>query len=305
MSQTSLSASARALAQALEPFVGSVYFSPECHARYVALGFAPSARTMGGVALPDGPAYFTSRGALLGQVPGEVVAAAFGVFNPEAVVPAVAYGATLTDAATIRTERAAGAVDQLTRILGPEPEGIASLVEPLRRAVDACAPAGRALFAGAVSGPVPTDPLAAVWHLGDCLREYRGDSHTAAWIAADLDAIEIGLLTELWWGIGSHTYVRTRAWSEAQVHDAFERLRSRGLITATGFDDATFTESGKTLRGSIEEATDQQMSRPLAALGADVDRVVEMLGAWSATVRRSFGYPASGPEDLAKLAGRS
>ena len=31
---------ARALAAALEPLVGQVYFSPECHANYVALGFA-------------------------------------------------------------------------------------------------------------------------------------------------------------------------------------------------------------------------------------------------------------------------
>mgnify|MGYP003704542881 CR=1 FL=1 len=77
---------ARALAAALEPFVGQVYFSPECHANYEALGFAPSRGQANGVALPDGPAYFTSRGSLMGQVPGELVAAAFAVFNPEAVV---------------------------------------------------------------------------------------------------------------------------------------------------------------------------------------------------------------------------
>ncbi len=305
MPPSSLSVSARALAQALEPFVGSVYFSPECHARYKTLGFAPSQRSMGGVALPDGPAYFTSRGALLGHVPGEVVAAAFGVFNPEAVVPSVAHGWTLTDAATIRAARSGGAVDQLTRILGPNPDGVESLVEPLQRAVDACAPAGRALFAGTVSATVPADPLSAVWHLGDCLREYRGDSHTAAWIAAGLDAVEIGLLTELWWGIPSHTYVRTRAWSEAQVEVAFDGLRSRGLISASSFSDAAFTDAGQALRGSIETATDQQMARPVAAFGADLERVVTMLDGWSAAVRNACGYPASGPEDLAKLAGRA
>ena len=75
---------------ALEPVAGQVYFSPECHAAYAELGFSPSpGATKTGVQLPDGPAYFTSRGSLLGQVPGEVVAAAFGVFNPEAVVPSV------------------------------------------------------------------------------------------------------------------------------------------------------------------------------------------------------------------------
>ena len=103
MTDTTISVAARALSQALEPFVGSVYFSPEAHERYVHLGFSPSARKGNGVAMPDGPAYFTSRGSVLGQVPGELVAAAFGVFNPEVVVPFVTHGWTLTDAATAIT----------------------------------------------------------------------------------------------------------------------------------------------------------------------------------------------------------
>ena len=45
----------------------------------------------------------SSRGSALGQVPGELVAAAFAVFNPAVVVPAVAHGWALTDAATIAT----------------------------------------------------------------------------------------------------------------------------------------------------------------------------------------------------------
>src|SRR5262249_50795551 len=82
----------RTLRDRIEPLIGQVYFSPECHAAYAALGFAPSPAVSNGVALPDGPAYFTSRGSLMGHVPGEVVAAAFGVFNPAAVVPSVAFG---------------------------------------------------------------------------------------------------------------------------------------------------------------------------------------------------------------------
>jgi len=71
-----LSRRARRLAATIEPFVGQVYFSPECHDEYVALGFGPSPGTIAnGVQLPDGPAYFCSRGSALGQVPGELVAA--------------------------------------------------------------------------------------------------------------------------------------------------------------------------------------------------------------------------------------
>ncbi|MCI0635811.1 MAG: hypothetical protein L0206_18120, partial [Actinobacteria bacterium] len=83
---------ARDLGAAIEPFVGQVYFSPECHRAYEAFGFAGSPGDLNGVAMPDGQAYFCSRGSILGQVPGEVVAAAFGVFNPEVVVPLVTTG---------------------------------------------------------------------------------------------------------------------------------------------------------------------------------------------------------------------
>src|SRR6202140_1462517 len=108
MRDDEVSARARALGAALEPVAGQVYFSPECHARYETLGFGASPGTAGDVALPDGAAYFCSRGSVMGQVPGELIAAAFGVFNPAAVVPAVAYGWTLTDAATIGDARTAG-----------------------------------------------------------------------------------------------------------------------------------------------------------------------------------------------------
>ena len=81
---------ARRLAGSLEPVIGQVYFSPECHREYEALGFGASPAEFGGVAMPDGVAYFTSRGSALGQAPGELVASAFAVFNPAVVAPCVA-----------------------------------------------------------------------------------------------------------------------------------------------------------------------------------------------------------------------
>ncbi|MEY2457034.1 MAG: hypothetical protein QOK06_2128, partial [Acidimicrobiaceae bacterium] len=141
---------ARALARAVEPFTGQVYFSPECHAGYAALGFSPSPGKMGEVALPDGPAYFCSRGSVMGQVPGEVVAAAFGVFNPAVVVPAVSHGWTLVDAATIGAARTDGAIGQLRRILGDDPDGIERGVALLHQATDGLRPEGKPLFAGLV-----------------------------------------------------------------------------------------------------------------------------------------------------------
>ncbi len=119
---------ARRLGSVLEPVVGQVYFSPECHRNYVALGFDPSPGDANGVALPDGPAYFASRGSLLGQVPGEVIAAAFGVFSAAVVVPSVQLAWTRTDAETIRAARAEGALAQLRRLVGERPDGVARVL---------------------------------------------------------------------------------------------------------------------------------------------------------------------------------
>jgi hypothetical protein len=285
----------RRLGGALEPVIGQVYFSPECHAAYARLGFDPSAHDANGVALPDGPAYFTSRGSLLGQARGEVVAAAFGVFNPEVVVACVDIGWQLTDADTICHERDDGALAQLVRILGEQPEGRDRVSELLLRATDRLPIGGRPLAAG-VSGLAPPDhPLGTIWRLGDLLREFRGDSHTAAWIDAGLEAVEIGLLTELSWGLPLRSYTRTRAWTDDDFDRAEDRLRSAGLIT----DDGSFTPDGRTFRERIEAATDAQMRPVTDALGDDIEELIGLLTPWGAQIREQHGYLSSGPHDLA------
>ena len=285
----------RQLRDSLEPFVGSVYFAPDCHERYVALGFAPSRGEANGVALPDGPAYFTSRGSVMGQVPGQVVAAAFGVFNPAAVVPSVSHGWTLTDAATICGARDDGAISQLIRLVGEAPEGHELVLESLRRAVDACQPGGRPLFAGVLSLAEPDAVIGQIWRAGDRLREFRGDAHNAAWTSAGLDAIEIGLLTEGYIGLPFASYLRTRAWSPDQIDNGMERLQSRGLINAT-----TLTDSGRQLREQVEQATDRQLEPAIKALGTDADAVCDVLASWSNTVRAGGGYLRAGAADLAR-----
>lgn len=299
MTTNELSTKARALGAVLEPFVGQVYFSRECHANYVALGFQPSPGEMNGVALPEGVAYFTSRGSLMGQVPGELVAAAFAVFNPEVVVPSVRAGWQITDAPTVCRARREGAVATLERILGAKPGGVAKVRAILQRAVATLRPEGRPLYAGTLSQPIPDTDLGACWHYGDMLREYRGDAHTAAWIAAGLDATEIGLLTELFWGLPLKSYSRTRGWSENDYAAAVDRLQSRGLVS-----DGGFTDRGRALRESVEVATDEQMRGALHAIGDDFDLLVASLGPWSKTVQSAKGYPESGPHELAEAASK-
>ena len=74
----------------------------------------------------------------MGQVPGEVVAAAFGVFNPVIVVPMVQMGWALVPAPVICTARTVGAVGQLERILGAKPDGLSRatvVTDQLRRPI--------------------------------------------------------------------------------------------------------------------------------------------------------------------------
>lgn len=294
MDHAEVSARARRLAAALEPVAGQVYFAPEAHREYEALGFEGSARTTNGVAMPDGPAYFTSRGSILGQVPGDVVAATFAVFNPAAVVPAVTFGWSRTDAATICAARTRAATAHLARVLGERPDGLSTAADALARAVEPLRPEGRSLYAGLRALGLPGDPIGDAWRMADMLREYRGDAHIASWTSAGLDAVEIGLLTELYWGLPMGSYIRSRAWSPDDLDAGRERLTARGYIDGDGF-----TPAGREAREAVELATDRQCRPIVEALGDDLDDLLGVLRPWGDAIRTAGGYPASGPHDLA------
>ena len=284
---------ARLLAVTLEPTIGQVYFAPEAHTAYQSLGFSGSPGAIGNLAMPDGAAYFTSRGALMGQVAPTVIAAAFAVFNPAAVVPAVEYGWSLTNAHTIRGARQDAAAALLKRCIGSDAatEGQFELAcELLTRAVEPLQPEGRPLFGGARYHYVAdADPWTRFFQLGDMLREFRGDSHTAAWISAGITAQEINLASELFMGIAPRTYSRSRAWSDAEFDAAAQRLIDRGWFTS----EHTLTAAGHAGREAIETATDAQMAPAIVALGNDLSELVALLQPWGATIRAAGGYPDS------------
>lgn len=288
-----LSQKARRLGAVLEPFAGQVYFSPECHRNYEELGFGSSPGSFGGVQGPDSSAYFCSRGSVMGQVPGELIAAAFGVFSPAVVVRAVDDGWKRTDADTICGARDDGAIAQLTRVLGDAPEGIDRVGELLARAVEPLKPEGKALFAGQLSLDPPGSRIGDAWRNADRLREYRGDVHIAAWVTAGFDGCEISLLTEPYWGLPLRSYSRTRGWTEAEFDAAEERLKSRGYLAG-----GTLTDAGREARESVEVATDRMCKPIVDALAGDFDELVATLAPWGAAIREAKGYPAAGPLDL-------
>ena len=225
-----LRVAARTLAARLEPLVGQVYFSPEAHAAYVELGFAPSPGEFGGVAMPDGPAYFTSRGSLLGQVEPEVVAAAFGVFKPAVVVDGVRHGWSLTDAPTIFAARRAGAVAQLERVLGPAGDALGVGPDCSNGRSSRCAPRDDRCSPGcAASGTTRPTPGPASSISATCSASTAATPTSRPGRATGLDATEIGLLTEAYIGLPLRTYVRTRAWDDARARRGGRKRSKRAV----------------------------------------------------------------------------
>src|SRR5581483_9531313 len=248
---------ARRLQQVLEPLAASIYFLPEALSGYEALG------------LDFGEGYFASRSACMGQVPGPVVAATFGVFYPPMVERFVDQAWAKTSVPDGLAARVAGAQAGLGRVLGASPEGAGRATSLLRRAADAAPMEGRPLFAGLRSLPWPGDTVGDLWRAADQVREHRGDAHVAAWVAHGLRPLEVMLLTEAWMGLPLNSYLRTRGWPQAEVLATIDDLRSRGLLEAEGL-----TEAGRSLRESVEEATDRSEAAMLGALGDDVEELL-------------------------------
>ena len=278
---------ARRIWEVVEPIASCVYFVPEVHRAYEEIGFAGSSRSNGKVQYPDMVAYFTSRGACLGpQVSGHLVAAAFGLFKLDMVVEAVAEGWRRSDRATVLAAREGGVTTALRRMLGGEPEALSWATQVLLRMADAAPAEGRALFSGLRSLGVPADPMGAFWRAADLVREHRGDSHIAAWVGADLDATEVGLLTDPWRGLPLRSWVRSRGWSDEELDAAGARLRDRGLL-----DGDALTDAGRALRDEIEDATDLMERRVVDALGTDADRLFATLDPWCDEIVDDGGYP--------------
>lgn len=270
----------RRLRDLCEPIAGSVYFVPEAQEEYTALGFEHY-----------GQSYFTSRGACLGKPSGQLVCAAFGVFNPDIVIPNVDW--TKASPQDVLDARARGATRGLERILGEA--DVTRAVAILRRVMESVDYTGRALFAGLLSLPVPDEPITALWRVCDYVRERRGDGHIAAWVSHACDATEISLLTELAWGLNIGQYSPTRGWSSDQIEAAVGRLEDKGYVR-----DRAFTDEGRAYRRSIEAATDAGEAVVVQSLGDDADELFALLEPLQKAVLDAKGYPVDPATTMSK-----
>jgi hypothetical protein len=285
----SFSQQVRRLRNTIEPLASNVYFAPEVHAAFEAIGFGPGVTADGCLVIADLSAYYCSRAGCMGQVPGEVVVAAFGVFNPDLIIPHVERGWAIAGVDDVLAAREKGATASLTRILGDQPQ-LPRATELLQRAAAAGCASGRFLYAGLRSLGIPDTPWGALWRAVDSVREHRGDSHIAAWIAAGLDPVEAGLLTEVYYGMPTKRYHRGRGWTERALDAGLDRLRERKLIEG---DPVRLTVEGRAFRESIETATDIQQRPIREAIGDDFDELMAIIEPWAGAIVGDRGFPTS------------
>ncbi len=237
---------ARRTWRTVEPLHGMIYFSAEAAAEFEALGLVGR---MG---------YFGSRAAPMGAVPAEVVIATFYNFLPALVRESIPAAWDRATPERILDARTRGADAALRRVLG-DAVGSAGLVEAAalaRRAAQAASDHldGRPLFAGHVSLPWPDEPHLVLWHAQTLLREFRGDGHIAALVAAGLSGLEAAITHVATGEVPEAVLASTRAWPEAEWAAGVDELRRRGVLEPD--DPLTFTPLGRAQRDWIEDTTD-------------------------------------------------
>ncbi|HUS62482.1 MAG TPA: hypothetical protein VMY34_09815 [Acidimicrobiales bacterium] len=242
--------------RSLEPFHVQIYFAPEG---------GEAAETLG----LEGPwtAYFAYRAAAMGRVPASVVIATFFNFSPDAVGSAVPQAWEAASPETILATRLDVADRSLRRLLGDALD-TGEMKEAADLAVEACGacpPEGRPLFAAHAALPWPDPDHLRLWQAIAVLREFRGDGHLTALLAAGIGAVEALVLHAASGGASAKALQMTRGWSDDAWAAGRASLLSRGWLDAEG----AITDAGTAGRAAIEADTDRLALAPWAALGED------------------------------------
>jgi hypothetical protein len=236
---------ARRLFELVEPVAVVTYMAEEPTAAVMALG------------LPNvWDAYFAGRAAPFGRdVPAEVVDALFYNFAEGEVarhIPRVWDRVTAEAAHVARTQ---GSVAALRRMLGPlaDTPAVGRAGELLIRAGTNAPTEGRAIYAAFRTLPLPTEPLARLWHGANLLREHRGDGHVAALLTFGVGRTEAHVLHALSEGMPAEKFGRVSHLPPAQLAAVIDGMRARGLVG----DDGWLTPAGQQVKADVESLTDQ------------------------------------------------
>ncbi|MFI1380323.1 MarR family transcriptional regulator [Embleya sp. NPDC020886] len=264
----------RRMFELLEPICLVSFLADECNEEMAALGH----RTYW-----DG--YFAGRAAPLGRVPAEVVHAAFYNFaEGEAARHIPSAWETIPPEASVAA-RERGSAASLRRILGDETAdspGLARAADLTTRAATNAPMEGRVMYAGMRTLPIPSDPVARLWHSATMLREHRGDGHIAALVGARIGGTEAHVLSALAQGIHPpESFGRIHHLPKERLAAVMNGMRERGLVD----NDGRFTDAGRETRDRIEALTDELAAPPYDALSpAELDELVAELEPITATL---------------------
>ncbi|GAA1850219.1 hypothetical protein GCM10009836_32520 [Pseudonocardia ailaonensis] len=257
---------ARRMFELLEPICLVTFFADECNEELAALGH----RTYW-----DG--YFASRAAPLGRVPAEVVHAAFYNFGEgEAArhIPS-AWDTAPPEASLAARER--GSAASVRRILGvlADSPGLVRAADLTTKAATSAPTVGRVMYAGMRTVPVPSEPVARLWHSATMLREHRGDGHIAALVGAGIGGAEAHVLSAIEYGIHPpESFGRIHHLPKSRLAAVMAGLREHGLVDA----DGRFTDAGRETKERIEALTDELAVPPYDALTpAELDELITVL----------------------------
>src|ERR1700760_2896188 len=271
---TTTTTTARRMFELLEPICLVTFMADECNQEMAALGH----RTYW-----DG--YFAGRAAPLGRVPAEVVHAAFYSFADGEVARHIPSAWETIPPEASLAGRIRGSAASLRRILGDEvagSPGLARAADLTTKAATSAPTEGRVMYAGMRTLPVPSDPVARLWHSATMLREHRCDGHVAALVGARIGGTESHVLSALDMGIHPpESFGRIHHLPKKRLAEVMDGLRERGLVDAGGW----FTDAGREVKERIEALTDELAVPPYEALSpAELDELIAELEPITATL---------------------
>ena len=257
---------ARRLFQLVEPVAVVTYMADEPTEAVMALGLP----TMW-------DAYFAGRAAPLGrEVPAAVVHTLFYNFADGEVARHIPRVWDMVTPEAASAARQQGSVAALRRILGDlaDTPGVARAADLLTKAGTSAPTEGRALYAAVRTLPVPTEPVARLWHGANLLREHRGDGHVAALLTEGIGGTEAHVLHTLSEGMPAEEFGRVSHLPRAQLAAVVDGMRDRGLVGADGW----LTAAGRQAKERVESLTDQLAAPAYDILEPDeLDQLVEDL----------------------------
>jgi hypothetical protein len=265
---------ARRLFDLTEPISLVNFFAAEPDESMAALGFSN---------YWDG--YFAGRSAPLGQVPAEVVHAAFYSFADGEVARHIPNVWETTTPEAAHAAREQGCVAALRRILGDlvGTPGLGSAAELLVKASTSAPTEGRVMYAALRALPIPAEPLARLWHAANMLREHRGDGHIVALMSEGIGGTEAHVLSALDMGIHPpQSFGRIHHLPQARLAAVMNGLRDRGLVDASDH----FTDAGRATKDRIESLTDALAEAPYDGLEpSELQGLIESLEPICRTLR--------------------